>query len=326
MRHNRRPKWLQNKLKEVTSFGRLNLDGEYIEDLSIIGSITPLKTLNLAFTNITSLSGLSSQPNLDFLNIASTGIESFLNFAAVSSISKIFLANTPVSKQRNYKISLLLVCPGLRTIDGRIISDVVKSRVREYPKVAARLVNQGWFANYPCPSESVLKDLSQTYCVPFEEDEAADDFLTTISEGQDIEEIIQKYAQKHQEMLYRAEEELKAPIDASSSPKGEKTLERTEASVEIVVDSRLENEENEFGAPSLLSFRILDTLKRFGFAVGDEEKSTDEIIQTLEQVWALAEGQTAVLPVPEHVIDQNSSDSSDLTEPVDLDTEHMDMN
>jgi hypothetical protein len=100
------PHWLADRLKTVVRTGRLDLSGEVLDDLSLLGSRAAMKHLSLAFTQIRKLSGLLVQPNLESLNLDSSDLQ---NFRAVANLSSVSLKDSPASRLPHFKLSLVIV-------------------------------------------------------------------------------------------------------------------------------------------------------------------------------------------------------------------------
>lgn len=321
--------WLKDKEREFRKTGKLDISGEMLENLSFIGSRPTMKTLDLSFTSIKSLEGLPPQPKLEYLILDGSTIESFKNGFSISSISKISIRNTPISKIPNYKISLLLICDkNLRIIDDRIIPSKLKQKAEKYPPICRKLVNQGWIAEYPCPSESDLIEICFKYGLSYQE-ETQNKNLNNLSEiplfeEKDIDEMISKYSSKHQKMLEKAKAKLENYEDITTNPynsnyntsidlnvTSESSIanSNTEFTEEVYTFNANENYQDDFIPndeemtesflsynPNLLSFRVREVIKRYGFDVGDDGDPIETIIPVLTQIFQIAEGKDIDFP------------------------------
>lgn len=205
--------WLKAKEKQLGATGKLDISGEALDDLSFIGTRTTLKTLDLSFSTIRSFAGLMPQPHLEYVILDGSSIENFQNGLSISMATKISIKNTPVSKIPNFKVSLLILCgENLRIIDGHIISKKLRQKAEQYPPVCKKLVNLGWMAEYPCPSEEDLNEICMQYGVTDDlnsTESLVSKFKETELYGEkNIDEVINEYNSKHQKMLQKAQEQL----------------------------------------------------------------------------------------------------------------------
>lgn len=211
------PAWLSRRLQTLKRTGTLNLIKEINLDLSCLQLkdlsyfIQFIKTLDLTGTQIKSLANLPRLPRITNLILDNSLIESCFNFEAVSSITSISLKNTPLSRVPHYKLSILLaVGSGIVKIDGKMITPLLLNRFKSYSTYAHDLVNNGWIVEYPCPDVDKLKEICQQYHVVIpEEEEVTELRLEEEAEHEeeivnfDFDEIAQKLAQQHEEMIKR---------------------------------------------------------------------------------------------------------------------------
>lgn len=166
----KKPKWFKEKEKQLIKSGKLDLNGEIIDNLAFIRQRPSLKILDLSYTSITSLEGLPFQPKLEYLILDYSSIINFKNASSISQISKISLKNTPVSKIPHFKLSLLLICgKNLRIIDGKIIPEKLKNKAKQFSPNAAKLVDCGWMIESPFPDEADIKDFCLAYGIEYVE-------------------------------------------------------------------------------------------------------------------------------------------------------------
>jgi hypothetical protein len=172
------PLWLSRRLTALHRTGQLALNNERDLDFHAFQSrdvsreLGLIKHLSIAGTYITSLEGLPVLPNLRSFIADHTGIDSFVNFAAISSATKVSLKGTPLSKERNFKLSLLLVCgPRLTSINGQMITGTIRQRSEQFPPFAAQFINKGWIAETPPPDSEGWRQLALRYSIPIGESE-----------------------------------------------------------------------------------------------------------------------------------------------------------
>ena len=157
------PQWPKKAKQHIKTDGKVDLSGEHIEDLSLLPSSKLTRQLNLSYVQIPNLDKLKPQPNLNSFIADGSTIGSLLNFRAIQTIKTLSMKNTPVSLHPNFIISLLLVCPNVSVINGKLISKQQISRASKYPKVCSELVNMGWMATYPPPDVLELDTLCKDY-------------------------------------------------------------------------------------------------------------------------------------------------------------------
>jgi hypothetical protein len=136
-------------------------------------------------------------------------------------------------------------------------------------------------ADYPCPSESTLRELCTTYDIPWTVNPNVVDFFTPIQMEANVESLIQKYSLQHNEMVADAQRRLTQqpePIGEISAleiapdpepkskpdpePSGVKT---TEAEPAPEYD------------PMKFTNRVRELLTRYGFEVPDSDEPEDLI-------------------------------------------------
>ena len=300
-----RPSWFEQKLKEMLVSGCLNLDGEHLQDLSMIPKTACCKGLILSFTPITSFAGLSSLPKLEYLILDNSNIENFANISAIANVTRISLYHTPVSKKANCRLSLIIACGrSLRVIDGKAVSERLREKAETYPPIAKKLIDHGWIATYPCPDDEMLEQLCHDFGVEKEEPRKKTYTSTFVAE-KDIDDVIAKYKRMHQKMLQQAEEALTGDCDESNDME-EPTFKKSHAKVknfdetEVTDEFGEEDEEEEFEIngfnPNLLSYRVLEVLKNYGFEVDGPEGDIDAITDKIEYIFSIVEGQVQAFP------------------------------
>lgn len=167
---NHQPEWLNRKVTSMKRSGKLLLIRESQFDIMALSSktFTPyiklLKYLDISGTIVNSLEGLPVLPHIQTFIANGTQIGNLTNFNSLSNANKISLKKTPVSQLKNYKLSIILVCgTKISTIDEQVIPKVLKTRSESYPEYAKELINRGWIAEYPCPTQERWLELCDRY-------------------------------------------------------------------------------------------------------------------------------------------------------------------
>lgn len=290
-------KWFKQKEKTLNSTGKLDLSCEALDGLSFIGSRSSLKVLDLSFSSILSFEGLAVQPKIEHLILDGSTISSFKNSSSIANITKISLQNTPVSKIPNYKISLLLICnKNLRIINGKIVPESLKKKAKSYPPIAAKLVDQGWIATYPCPDEAEILTICCEFGIPF--DQLPSTLKTNKSspfKSNDIGGVIAEYSARHEEMIQRSQI-MKKPNHYCS-------MSVTDSNRNYLLNGFQDNETfmNQKYDFDQLPFLVSGIIKKYGFSV-DEGNPVDTITSSLINIFSIAEGN--------EIINQNDTSNS----------------
>jgi hypothetical protein len=124
-----------------------------------------MRQLVLSYVQISSIERLKPQPQLETFTADSSQISTFKNFMSIGSVRKLSLRNTPVSREPSFALSALIICPNLVTLNGQVVSSLVKRRAANYPSLGRVLVNAGWLAQFPYPSEDRLYELAAKFGV-----------------------------------------------------------------------------------------------------------------------------------------------------------------
>ena len=170
------PEWISRRLHTLKRTGALSFLRESRVNLALLNQIQSylpfIKQLDLTGTPIRSLAGLPTLPHLNSVKLDQTQLASLVNVQAIATVSSISLKKTPMSEKPHYKLSIMI---GTRLkvvkIDNQIVSDLVKKRAAAYPACARALVNKGWVATFPKPSEEEFRDLCEVYHVDMDEEE-----------------------------------------------------------------------------------------------------------------------------------------------------------
>jgi hypothetical protein len=155
--------WPQKARQSLKFSSSVDLEGEHIDDLSRLGSLKMMRQLSLSYVHVTSIAGLKPQPHLETFIADGSHISSLTNFIAIESVRKVSLRNTPVVQQPQFVLSVLLVCPSLTSLNGKQIPPVTRERAELYPRIGRQLVNAGWFAEFPYPTQEQLAELAVNY-------------------------------------------------------------------------------------------------------------------------------------------------------------------
>ena len=228
---NPKVEWLQRRLLMAKRTGNLVLANEQNVDLNVFSypefskPLSIVKMLDLSRTNISSLEGITKPfPKLATFIADRTQISDFKNFRVLSNVRSFSLKQTPVSKVPHYKLSLLL-CVGsknvITSIDGVTLSKKLKSMASEYPQpISSELVNRGWLAEYPVPSEEQFQQLcikyniedSSEFSINPQEKQPMTNLPENIEDGEeedidniDFEDLIKNLHQKHEDMLMKGQ-------------------------------------------------------------------------------------------------------------------------
>ena len=171
-----------------------------------------IKTLNLTRTNFRTARAFPTLNSMTSLIADFSELENFENFLSFPKLAKISIKHTPVASKKNFKLSLyLLFGDSLSSINGTIISEEIRRKALEYPNFARDLINKGWIAVYPPPSDDEFDDLCQNYgidkpkSISQSEEEERKENNQSQSEEEDIElqyqYLIQSIRDKQEEQL-----------------------------------------------------------------------------------------------------------------------------
>ena len=147
---------VQDKLRRT---GCADFSGQPFVNLREFGSSRIMRELNLSYVQIDSISGLQLQPNLRTFIANGSSILSLKNFGAMPNVESVSMKESPVAQDPNFVTALLIICPHVAVVNGKMVGGRIKHRASQYPSVAARLIDAGWMPEYPCPDEETLKQL-----------------------------------------------------------------------------------------------------------------------------------------------------------------------
>ena len=200
--------WLSRKYQTLTKTGKLSLIGEKKIDLSVFSqpSIQKdtkiIKVLDLSRTDIKSLEGLPYLPRLKTFIADKTEIDTFKNFSSIKNVISISLKETEISKKlssNKYRLSLILVCPQLSTIDNKMIPQQIRDIAATYPPVCSQLINAGWMIETPPPTGDHLEQLCKQYIK--DETEPLKTSSEVENSSKDFQEMIKQLHNKHEQVI-----------------------------------------------------------------------------------------------------------------------------
>lgn len=197
------------------SFESADIEVEQITDLKVPQSV---KILDISFSNIQDLDGFDFHPNLQKFIADYSQISSLKGFSSIRKCYSVSIKETPLAKTKNFRISLLILFgDSLTLINGAYITDRLREQANAYPEVARKLINYGWIAEYPVPSDERFEELKQQYFPPPEEVQLQD-FNSNISIDLEIEEeevedydtnkVLQEYILMEQKVFLKTLEEV----------------------------------------------------------------------------------------------------------------------
>jgi len=194
------PKWLKDRELSFKRTGKLNLSLANVHDLSVIGKRKTMKELNISNCCLETINGLYTQPNLKTFIADNSELSSLINFNAIKSVTNLSMKNTPVSKMNNYFLALCIIFgEKLNVIDGKKVSQSIKSKANEYPPYVGELLCKGWELVYPPPSDDEFITICEEYGIQFEPTQETEEPSQPI-ESSDFQTDIENYLNRHREM------------------------------------------------------------------------------------------------------------------------------
>ena len=211
------PHWLRKCELAFLRTGKLNLSSVAEPDLSLIKTRSTLKELNISRCKLTSLDGLAYQPNIKLLNADSSQLSNMKNFNSIASCSMYVLKGTPLSKQPNYLIGLIIFAGDEKIIvDGKKVANHWYKKAESYPSFTRNLLNAGWNIEYPCPTNDVFREVCRQYNVEYVEDSDQDPVINMNYNEFDEEEepanyleLIDMLMDRHNECINEASRNFK---------------------------------------------------------------------------------------------------------------------
>ncbi|OHT07164.1 hypothetical protein TRFO_01291 [Tritrichomonas foetus] len=306
------PFWKRRVLECLRHSNKVDLSGENIDDLGKLGTQKLMYSFDLSYVQISSLEGLKPQPNLKNFVADGSAISTLRNFSAIQSITSCSMKMTPISKENNFLVSLLLVAPKLTIVNGKLISQKTRDKVAIYPPEAARLVNAGWMAEYPCPPDDVMIELMKYY---------------NIYEGEEEEEEEEEEAEFDNEITdnVASTNGIKPTQEANKSKKGileqktkPKPKEKGKASINFTKQQTVEP------APEKsLVEKVAEVLKRNGVDIDTSNlqqsvlNAIDALCAEREQQKRFAEMLNSDQSSDAFVLQNNNNDGPDVTLNID---------
>lgn len=286
-----KPQWLVLKEKEAAKTGILDLSKEFITDLTLIKASRSIKVLNLSYSPIESLEGLHKLPNIEKFIANNAAISSLKGFEAISKIQSIELRETPISKEKYYKLSLVVAFKNIRTIDNKRIPDSLYKKAETYPKEAADLLNNGWRLEYPCPSLEQLESLQEQNEIlntPMKEAkrEQTEDNMTD-----EFTKIMRDVINKHDKALEKTDKKLQKLFDSNpdlseevesvpSSPASHITQQEEPSSFTDLTESSI------YSKPKPVKELIAELLEQYGYQI--RSLSSSYLLDLIRQILAAA--------------------------------------
>ena len=145
------PNWLKSRTQEIKKSGKLDLSREWSFDPEALSLkqfsrfLPKITTLDLSGTAIPNLSNFPRFPSLKVFIADLSSIENFTNFSILKGITSISLKGTPVSHERNYRLSIAaLLLPEIQKIDNKNLSKMTIERASGFNRYIPKLLNSGW--------------------------------------------------------------------------------------------------------------------------------------------------------------------------------------
>jgi len=205
--------YIVNRLRSLKRTGELSLKEEKRVNLhdfrlkSISSFVGIIKHLDLSYTSIVDLEGLPKMVNLTKLIIDNTNFSSFRNFLSVPSLRIVSFTNTPLFSIKNCKFSLyLLYKDQICSVNGkRIPQKFITSPIPEFAAFSD-LINNGWIAEFPCPSFESLKTKCLDYMIdPPEEKRFGEHKKVQNETPSDFSKLIGDLINEHEDMIIKAQ-------------------------------------------------------------------------------------------------------------------------
>lgn len=281
--------WPAKALQCLKTSSCVNLEGEHIDDLSRLGQPRMMRQLNLSYVQLPSIEGLKPLPNLETFIADGSQISSLANFSAISGIRKLSLRQTPVSRDPQFALSVLLVCPALTSLNGRQISEIARTRAERYPDIGRRLVDNGWMAEWPAPDDDKFAEL----CVEFgvQEVDAVEPGADEEEDGEEVdrfEEVVAAYHRQHRLLVRRTKKRLELLDDEEEEEEDviEEEEEEEEASEQSnATDTKLEDfhyvEAEEDDLEPTLVQKLVEILKENNVEI-DENDQYNSVLEAIE--------------------------------------------
>jgi Leucine-rich repeat (LRR) protein len=263
--------------------GRVDLEGERLDDLSRLGQPKMMRQLNVSFCQITSIAGLRPLPKLEAFIADGSQISTLTNFSAISAIRLLSLRNTPVAADSCFILSAAVICPRLASLNGRQVPPLVRQRAALYPDVGRRLIDAGWLATFPCPSEDALSDLCVQFQVPdpaLEATEEADREAAAAEDVDRFEDIMQDIWEQHRKLICTIKARCGLEVDGIVEEQLEEEDSKEQQDVFSGTEILPEEDEPEEQPHTLLQ-RLAELLRRNDVKL-DEENLYASVIRAVD--------------------------------------------
>jgi hypothetical protein len=274
-----KPSWPQRALRCLAASGRVDLEGEHIDDLSRLGRPKMMRQLNLSFCQITSIEGLKPLPRLEAFIADGSPISTLKNFSALSAIRLLSLRNTPVAADSRFLLSAAIICPRLASLNGRQVPSLVRQRAASYPDPGRRLVDAGWLATFPYPSEDELSDLCVQFNVPDPALEEAEETAPEAAAAGDVdrfEDMVDNIWQQHKRLICTIKARCGLEVDDIVDEEPEEEDKTEEQDALSRTETLPDEDEPEEPPPTLLQ-RLADLLRRNNVELDDDDLYTSVI-------------------------------------------------
>ena len=214
------PNWITRRIPMLKRSGKFCVAGDIHFDPGILALPEVAKVLaicrhiDLSRTSLSTLEGLPPFPHLLTFCADKTGISNFKNFHVLHTASSFSFRGTPLSELPTYQLGLLLAVgiDNVSSIDGRVVSQKLKKRAREYPKFCSDLVNKGWVPVYPCPEATQFLKICADFDVEPEFPNVVPDtfdfeHLDAIGHitSLNFEELIKRLKDEHEDVITRGQ-------------------------------------------------------------------------------------------------------------------------
>ena len=269
------PRWVR-AAKEMTSKGGcVDLREYLVDDISLLPSLSSMRTLNLSLLSITSLENMKNQPSLKKLIADGSKIESLAGFLAVESITSISLKKCPVLQQPNFLVALLAVCPNLVSVNGKLVSQKIKEKAQSLPANTYLLINKGWELKLPITEREVDELLNLERDVDSEAEEQ--------EEILPFEERIARIENQHEEMVRECKIECGFLPEDSLDMFDNSSLYYNVDEEDVLSEENDKKEAQRGIVDRELIDRITEILKRNGHLI-DEERKEASILSKIVQL------------------------------------------
>jgi hypothetical protein len=268
-----KPNWVKRALQSLTTSSRVDLSGEAIDDLGLLGQLTVMRTLDLSCVPLSSISNLKPNLQLETFIADNSQLSSFTNFSSISNIRKLSLLRTPISQEPNFILSALVICPNLTSVNGKQPPPLLRQRAANYPEVARQFVNAGWFVEFPYPTEQRIAALCTQYNIDLPTSDLSSSEVTGEEqkvEPDKFEDTLKMLWQEHHALVRRVRRavRLTAADDRTSTTVDEDGTEGgTTGESSIITDSTVDNDE--VGEHRPLLERLVGLLKEHGIQLDD---------------------------------------------------------